>query len=295
MPARASFRDGKLFAERHGAWIGARLRRLPEPDRLCPWRQPCLCAAFRTGSLLRRACGSLALVIAAPPRATAARRCSGCSGDAAFTPRRVQDFLIREARRDLDGGGRAPRRAARCQGAQDHAARHQQPLGFLFGLGRTEFFLAADFGAAFRARLSGRARSRPSRPHEPLGRFWAVVDELSPDVAAAEAWLKANGPGLLRFGAGRLVPAVSNSGGAPRRRRRDSHRVAARRRRRRCHNSRGGRRRLRAVRRSRRDGPPRRRRRWLPLIRGDAAAIVRKAAAAKTSIFFICSPPTHVV
>jgi predicted metal-dependent hydrolase len=32
--------------------------------------------------------------------------------------------------------------------------------------------------------------------------FWAIVGRLSPDVAAAEAWLKAEGPGLLRFSAG---------------------------------------------------------------------------------------------
>ena len=30
MPARASFKQGKSFAERHGAWIGAKLRRVPE-------------------------------------------------------------------------------------------------------------------------------------------------------------------------------------------------------------------------------------------------------------------------
>ena len=30
MPARASFKAGKSFAERQGAWIGAKLRHLPE-------------------------------------------------------------------------------------------------------------------------------------------------------------------------------------------------------------------------------------------------------------------------
>jgi predicted metal-dependent hydrolase len=36
MPQRASFKSGKSFAERHGAWIGARLRHLPQQIGFAP-------------------------------------------------------------------------------------------------------------------------------------------------------------------------------------------------------------------------------------------------------------------
>ena len=35
MPLRGSLREAKRFADKHGGWIAARLRRLPEPAPFC--------------------------------------------------------------------------------------------------------------------------------------------------------------------------------------------------------------------------------------------------------------------
>jgi Protein of unknown function DUF45 len=45
------------------------------------------------------------------------------------------------------------------------------------------------------------AGSHPKTPHmNHSAKFWATVARLTADTASAEAWLKAHGSGLLRFG-----------------------------------------------------------------------------------------------
>ena len=154
MPARASFKQGKSFAERHGAWIGAKLRHLPEKIGFEPGDSVPLRGVPHRIALAPRLREPGAVIAAAPAGADAML---WVRGEAAFTPRRVQDFLIREARRDLTAAvGRHAGQPWR-QGPQDHAARHHEPVGILFSLGRLELFLAPYPGAALRARLSRRA------------------------------------------------------------------------------------------------------------------------------------------
>jgi predicted metal-dependent hydrolase len=239
MPARASFRDGQSFAERHGAWIGAKLRRLPEkigfepgdsvPLRGVPHkiaRAPRLrerdydnfgsnrskimdvvdsrSSGRDAGGKVVSAFPDLALgaVVAAPPGPEGGDAMLWVRGEPAFTPRRVQDFLIREARRDLTAA--VARHAAlidvnvrkitlRNTSSRWGSCSASGGLNFCWRLIMAPPFVLDYLAAHEVAHLVHMNHS---------GAFWTVVGRLSSDVDAAEAWLKTHGPGLLRFGAG---------------------------------------------------------------------------------------------
>ena len=225
MPARASFRDGQSFAERHGAWIGAKLRRLPEkvgleagdsvplrgvPHRIAPAPRVIDSKGFErdAGRALARSEAAafphsvLGAVVATPPGPEGGDAMLWVRGEPAFTPRRVQDFLICEARRDITAA--VARHAARIDvkvrkiTLRDTSSRWGScsasgGLNFCWRLILAPPFVLDYLAAHEVAHLMHMNHS---------GAFWAVVGRSSPDVDAAEAWLKTNGPGLLRFGAG---------------------------------------------------------------------------------------------
>src|ERR1700736_3948653 len=96
MPARSSIRSAREFAERHAAWIGSRLARLPkpvtfEPNSTAPLRGVDHTIIHRPGArgVAWIENGEIGPMICV-------------AGDVAHVPRRVADFLKREARRDLE-------------------------------------------------------------------------------------------------------------------------------------------------------------------------------------------------
>jgi predicted metal-dependent hydrolase len=202
LPARASLIQAKSFAQRHAPWIGVKLRRLPdnipfELGGVVPLRGVAHRITPRQGAR-----GGGAVV---------AERCAGgggeallwVSGDAAFAPRRVQDFLIREARRDLGASvarhaaalGVKPRKITlRDTSTRWGSCSASGSLNFSWRLILAPHFVLDYLAAHEVAHLVHMNHSAA---------FWAAVGRLSPDVHAAEAWLKVNGAGLLRFGAGK--------------------------------------------------------------------------------------------
>ncbi|SFK01294.1 M48 family metallopeptidase [Methylocapsa palsarum] len=200
LPARASLGDAKNFAERHAAWIGARLRRLPEKTRfthgeLVPLRgimhriEHC---PGRGGTVWVEPFADI------PALGAAAALC--VNAELCFVSRRVHDFLIREARRDL--GDAATRHAAslgvriRKITLRDTTSRWGScsstgGLSFSWRLVMAPPFVLDYLAAHEVAHLL-------HMNHSPA--FWKVVAKLSNDVQPAEAWLKAHGAGLLRFG-----------------------------------------------------------------------------------------------
>ena len=107
MPPRGSVRQANEFAQKHGAWIAARLAGCPRPRPLRMARC-CRCAASTTGSSIGVApaarCGSNVAT-------DGALLC--VAGDEPHVPRRVRDFLKREAKRELEA---ASRQAAQALG-----------------------------------------------------------------------------------------------------------------------------------------------------------------------------------
>jgi predicted metal-dependent hydrolase len=203
MPARASMREAREFAERHAAWIAARLNRLPDTipfahGAVVPLRGIDHALAHRPGArgtvwIERR--GGLLL---APGEAEFAL----CvAGGAEHMHRRVQDFLKREARSDLEAAvarhARALGLAPRSVGLRDPASRwgscsSSGSLNFSWRLILAPAFVLDYLAAHEVAHLV-------HLDHSP--RFWAVTRSLCAQSDHAEAWLSANGAQLHKFGA----------------------------------------------------------------------------------------------
>ena len=108
MPPRGSLKQAREFAQKHGAWIAARLERLPEA------------APFADGAVLPLRGVDHRIVHRRGARGTVwietgddGERLLCVAGAAPHIPRRVRDFLKREAKRDLEA---ASRRAADALG-----------------------------------------------------------------------------------------------------------------------------------------------------------------------------------
>jgi hypothetical protein len=121
-------------------------------------------------------------------------------GDAAHAPRRVLDFLKREARkafetRALELAARLGVKPARIT-VRDTASRwgscsSARALSFSWRLILAPGFVL-DYVVAHEV-----AHLREMN-HSP--RFWAHVKSLAPDMVAAQAWLRTNGRDLQRYG-----------------------------------------------------------------------------------------------
>jgi predicted metal-dependent hydrolase len=132
------------------------------------------------------------------------------AGDLSHVPRRVADFLKREARRDLDAAVarhcKALGLAARRITLRDTTSRWGScsttgALNFSWRLILAPPFVLDYLAAHEVAHLAHMNHS---------AMFWRVTRRLFPETDRAEAWLKAHGSGLHRFG---VPPRASTSHG----------------------------------------------------------------------------------
>ncbi len=169
MPPRGSVKAARAFAQKHGGWIAARLGRLPRP------------APFTDGTRLplrglehRIVHRPGARGTVWPETAADGERLLCVAGAAAHLPRRDRRFP--QARGQARSrNGEPPRRRRACGQHQARVgARPGEPLGLLLDHRRVVLFLASHSGAAFRARLSRRARGRAFDRDEPLAQVLAA-------------------------------------------------------------------------------------------------------------------------
>lgn len=194
-PRRAALAQVRAFVESHAGWIGARLARLPRPQPFVPGARVPLRGVEH--------------VIAHEPGARGATRCAErdgvphlvVAGEAAHLARRVEDFLKREARRDLETAVRRHCAGldvkARSVTLRDTTSRWgsctaQGALNFSWRLILAPPFVLDYLAAHEVAHLVH---------HDHSARFWALTRRLAPLTDNAEAWLKANGAHLHRYGA----------------------------------------------------------------------------------------------
>ena len=160
IPPRGSVHEAKEFAEKHGGWIAARLKRLPEsapfadgievPLRGVPHR-----IAHRHGVR-----GTVWI------EGDAEERAAPCQSPRRRLPQ------TRGAARSRSGEPRLCAKARRRHQARLRA-RSVEPLGFLLQYRRIVVLLAPHSGARLRARLSRGARSLPSDRAQPLAALLA--------------------------------------------------------------------------------------------------------------------------
>ena len=122
------------------------------------------------------------------------------TGERSHVARRVQDFLMREARRDIEAAvtrhaaklGVTPRRITlRDTTSRWGSCSSTGALNFSWRLIMAPSYVLDYLAAHEVAHLV-------YMNHSPA--FWKILGKLSAHVDRAEAWLKAHGAGLLRFG-----------------------------------------------------------------------------------------------
>ncbi len=195
MPTRGSLKAAKEFAERHAAWIGVRLARLPRPVAFAHGAVTPLRGVDHT---IRHRHGERGVVWTERGE----RGPTICvSGAAEHVARRIADFLKREARRDLEAAvARHCLRlnvSARRVVLRDTASR----WGSCSSSGRLNFswrlILAPPYVLDYLA--AHEVAHIVHMNHSPI--YWKLTRRLFPDTDRAEAWLKTHGAGLHRFGA----------------------------------------------------------------------------------------------
>ncbi|MBN8938172.1 MAG: M48 family metallopeptidase [Rhizobiales bacterium] len=190
MPPRARFADASAFAERHGGWIAARLSRIPDG------------LDFTPGAVVPLRGVAHEVVHRADRRGTVWVENDEIhvAGDEAFVARRVQDYLKREAKKDLET---ATRRYAEALGVKvtritmrDQSSR----WGSCSSTGAINYSWRLILAPPFVLDYLAAHEVAHLREMNHSARFWRIVRDLCPGLEAAKAWLRANGAHLHRYG-----------------------------------------------------------------------------------------------
>jgi len=195
MPPRGSVKEAKEFAQKHGGWIAARLKRLPEaapfahgfevPLRGVPHRV--VHRRGERGTVWTEADDGGARLICV-------------AGDVAHVNRRISDFLKREAQCDLETASRGyaeklgvpiKRISVRDQSSRWGSCSNTGVLSFSWRL-----ILAPPYVLDYLA--AHEVSHLIELNHSP--RFWRLVKRLYPSFERAKVWLDVHGTDLHRYG-----------------------------------------------------------------------------------------------
>jgi predicted metal-dependent hydrolase len=194
MPPRGSVKQAREFAQKNGAWIAARLRRLPDA------------MPFAHGTLLPLRGVSHRIDHRKNTRGTVWIETGAdmpllcVAGEPTHLPRRVRDFLKREAKRDLQTASGTAARAlgvtikrvsVRDQSSRWGSCSSTGVLSYSWRLILAPSFVLDYLAMHEVAHLVEMNHSR---------RFWRLVEKICPDMGRAKAWLDAHGADLHRYG-----------------------------------------------------------------------------------------------
>jgi predicted metal-dependent hydrolase len=200
MPARVGLRQAQEFAQNHAEWIAQRLARLPQRQPFAPGAKIPL---RETEHVLRHCPGAQGAMerrgaVWVEQQDGIPTICA--AGDPAHFERRIGDFLRREARRDLEQAvrrhaltvGRAPKAISlRDTSSRWGSCSAKGALNFSWRLIMAPPFVLDYLAAHETAHL---------RHHDHSEKFWTLTESLCPRTKQAEAWLKAHGAKLHRYG-----------------------------------------------------------------------------------------------
>lgn len=195
MPPRGTLQQANEFAQKHGAWIAARLERLPEA---APFADGAVVPLRGVDTRIEHRRGARGTVWLESGAGGESLLC--VAGSAPHIPRRVRDFLKREAKADLQA---ASQRAAGVLGVaikkisiRDQSSRWGScsttgVLSYSWRLILAPPFVLDYLAAHEVAHLIEMNHSRA---------FWKVVERLCPHTSRAKSWLETHGTGLHRYG-----------------------------------------------------------------------------------------------
>lgn len=210
MPPRGSVKEAKAFAEKHGGWIAQRLEKLPEAE------------PFAHGGFIPLRGQQVRIVHRRGVRGTVwieigedGERSLCVAGQPEHVDRRVQDFLKREARSDLEVaseraaerlGVRIKRISVRDQSSRWGSCSTTGSLSYSWRLILAPPHVLDYLAAHEVAHLVEMNHS---------ARFWRLVERICPNMQRARNWLDVHGPDLHRYG---LPPVTASAGRVPVRR-----------------------------------------------------------------------------
>lgn len=195
MPTRASLAAALAFAEAHGGWIAARLEKIPRRIPFAPGENlPLRGVAHR-------------IVHRQAPRGITTPATDGHGlpilaiyGDAAHVARRVRDFLMQQARKDIEAATIKYTNKlglpARKISLKDTTSR----WGSCSAAGRLNFSFRLIMAPPFVLDYLVAHEVAHLKEMNHSSRFWRVVANLCPHWREAEAWLKQHGASLHRYG-----------------------------------------------------------------------------------------------
>jgi predicted metal-dependent hydrolase len=203
MPNRGSMKAAHDFAQRHAAWIAARLHRLP---KAVPFRPGFIIPIRGDDHLIVHADAARGgIKIDDIKDGNGVSRVLRVLCGEEYVPRRISDFLKREAKADLETAVRHHTKqlgyAARRVTVRDTTSRWGScsasgSLNFSWRLVMSPPFVLDYLAAHEVAHLVHMNHSE---------KFWELTRQLAPHTDRAETWLKAHGTGLHRFGAEPVV------------------------------------------------------------------------------------------
>ncbi len=195
MPPRGSVKQATEFAQKNGAWIAARLQRLPQA---LPFSHGTILPLRGVEHRIEHRRGARGTVWTEVTETGEHLLC--VAGSEPHVPRRVRDYLKREAKAELEI---ASKRAAAVLGVtvkrvsiRDQASRWGScsttgALSYSWRLILAPTFVLDYLATHEVAHLVEMNHSRA---------FWRVVARICPDMDRAKAWLDAQGTALHRYG-----------------------------------------------------------------------------------------------
>ncbi len=195
IPPRGSLKEAKAFAQRHGAWIAARLKRLPEA---APFVDGALVPVRGVPHRISHRRGTRGTVWIEAGDDSGLELC--VAGDTPHLGRRVTDFLKRQARRELEAASRRHAQALGVTVVRVSVRDTSSRWGSCSSTGRLSYswrlILAPPFVLDYLA--AHEVAHLVEMNHS--ARFWRVVRSVCPDMERAKAWIDAHGADLHRYG-----------------------------------------------------------------------------------------------
>lgn len=199
MPPRGKYDDAKRFAEQHAAWIGARLRRLPEP------------IPFVDGSVIPLRGFDHIIVHKAQSRGTVWTEAGGlegahqsnllcAAGDQAHLERRISDYLKKQARLDLVSAVEMHSKSIGVKARQVTLRDTASRWGSCSASGSLNFSWRLILAPSFVLNYLAAHEVSHLKHMDHSKKFWDLTRSLCAQTDSAEAWLSANGAELYRYG-----------------------------------------------------------------------------------------------
>jgi predicted metal-dependent hydrolase len=205
LPPRGALKEAKAFAEKHGAWIAARIGRLPE---IAPFRNGLIVPLRGIPHRIVHRRGERGTVWTDVDQSGKPIIC--VAGEAEHLARRVLDYLKREARRDTEAASRhfaaklgviVKRVSIRDQSSRWGSCSTTGALSYSWRLILAPPHVLEYLAAHEVAHLVEMNHSQ---------RFWRLVRKIYPGLERAKVWLDIHGTELHRYGAPSRKPESSD-------------------------------------------------------------------------------------